>query len=46
MFNIVNDKQTTDELNWDEYFLITMEPFRQRINLYNTLSLCKRLYVS
>ena len=32
MFNIANDKQTTDELNWDEYPLITMEPFRQRIN--------------
>ena len=32
MFNIVNDKQTTDELNWDEYFLITVEPFRQRFN--------------
>ena len=28
MFNIVNDKQTTDEQH--EYFLIMMELFRQR----------------
>ena len=30
--SIVNDKQTTDELNMIEYFFITMEPFRQPIN--------------
>ena len=48
VFNIVNDKQTTDELNWDEYLLITIEPFVSVliVALYNTLSLCKLLYVS
>ena len=31
---MVNNEQTTDELNMTIFLLITMQPFRQRINCH------------